>query len=114
MDVLFHESEQFNTDFGQTEQLEVTLENEVIIPVTFTDGGIFDADLSASETFNVKFGEAQIDPSETYQGAYEVTPSQQTQVLPTNGKVLTDDITVKPIPSNYGLITWNGSILTVS
>lgn len=49
-----------------------------------------------------------------YHGATEVTPTQSTQVLNTNGYVLRDNITVNPIPSNYGLITWNGSILTVS
>ena len=50
----------------------------------------------------------------TYDGAYEVTPSGQTQTLSTYGRILTDDIVVKPIPSNYGKITWNGSYLTVT
>lgn len=49
-----------------------------------------------------------------YTGAYEVTPTQSTQTLATNGRVMTADVTVNPIPSNYGLITYNGSILTVS
>lgn len=43
-----------------------------------------------------------------YTGAYAVTPTQETQVLPVNAKRMTDDITINPIPSNYGLITWNG------
>ena len=51
---------------------------------------------------------------EPYEGAYTVTPSQVAQVLATNGKVMTGDLTVEPIPQNYGLITWNGSILTIS
>jgi hypothetical protein len=49
-----------------------------------------------------------------YDGPYEVTPNQTTQTLPTENKTLLHDITIKPIPSNYGLITWNGSTLTVS
>ena len=49
-----------------------------------------------------------------YTGAYTVTPTQETQVLSTRGLMMTDNVTVNPIPSNYGLITWNGSILTVS
>ena len=49
-----------------------------------------------------------------YSGAYEVTPTQQRQRLSTGGKVLTADIIVDAIPSNYGLISWNGSTLTVS
>ena len=49
-----------------------------------------------------------------YEGEYEVTPSAETQTLPTEARVLGRDITIAPIPSNYGLITWNGSVLTVS
>ena len=29
-------------------------------------------------------------------------------------KTMASDVTVNPIPSNYGLITWDGSVLTVS
>lgn len=49
-----------------------------------------------------------------YTGDYEVTPSNEIQVLNTNGKSMTDNVTINPIPSNYGLITWNGGFLTVS
>ena len=49
-----------------------------------------------------------------YDGIAEITPSQDTQILQTSNKTLTRNIVVNPIPSNYGLITWNGSTLTVS
>ena len=49
-----------------------------------------------------------------YTGAYEVTPSGETQTLETENKRMTDNVTINPIPNNYGLITYNGSILTVS
>lgn len=49
-----------------------------------------------------------------YAGPSEVTPSGDEQVLATAGQLMTEDITVHKIPSNYGLITWNGSVLTVS
>ena len=49
-----------------------------------------------------------------YTGAYEVTPSVDTQTLSTRGLMMTDNVTVNPIPSNYGLITWDGSKITVS
>lgn len=49
-----------------------------------------------------------------YTGDYEVYPSLETQILPTADKSLTDNIVIYPVPSNYGLITWNGSVLTVS
>lgn len=51
---------------------------------------------------------------EVYTGATEVTPSLQPQTLYTGDKIVLDDIIINPIPSNYGLITWNGSTLTVS
>lgn len=50
----------------------------------------------------------------TYTGAVEVTPTNETQILNTNETYLTSNITINPVPNNYGLITWNGSILTVS
>ena len=49
-----------------------------------------------------------------YSGPYEFTPTQEIQMVRVNGKQATDDIKINPIPSNYGLITWNGSTLTVS
>lgn len=49
-----------------------------------------------------------------YNGPLEVTPTQSTQVLATSGTRMDSDVTINPIPSNYGLITWNGSVLTVS
>lgn len=53
-------------------------------------------------------------PAPEYQGEYEVTPSRETQVLETAGLKMIDNVTVNPIPSNYGLIGWNGAFMTVS
>ena len=49
-----------------------------------------------------------------YTGVYEVTPTQNEQVLYTQGRRMSENVVVHPIPNNYGLITWDGSILTVS
>ena len=49
-----------------------------------------------------------------YTGTVTVTPDTTTQTLNTSGYLLTQNITVNPIPSNYGLITWNGSYLLIS
>ena len=49
-----------------------------------------------------------------YTGAYTFTPTTSTQTIEIDGKTASQDITINPIPSNYGLITWNGSTLTVS
>ena len=49
-----------------------------------------------------------------YSGAVEVTPSLNTTVLATAGTVVQQDIVINPIPNNYGLITYNGSYITIS
>ena len=49
-----------------------------------------------------------------YTGPYEFTPTQYAQVVEIDGKRAEGNVTINPIPSNYGLITWNGSVLTVS
>lgn len=51
---------------------------------------------------------------EEYTGPYEVIPTQYVQELATEGKQTTGNIVIRQIPSNYGLIAWNGSVLTVS
>ena len=52
--------------------------------------------------------------SDPYSGPYEVTPSEETQTLETSLKTAMRDIIINPIPTNYGRVTWNGSVLTVS
>lgn len=49
-----------------------------------------------------------------YSGSYEVTPGDGEQRLPTSSRILLQDVVIHPIPSNYGRITWDGSVLTVS
>lgn len=49
-----------------------------------------------------------------YTGAVSITPTNETQILDTADKSVYENITINPIPSNYGLITWDGAALTVS
>lgn len=49
-----------------------------------------------------------------YDGPTTLTPGAETQVLETEQHVLRSNIIIEPIPSNYGLITWDGSTITVS
>ena len=79
--------------------------------VTFSDDSGFSCSFSEDSEFDVDFG---ANVAGEYTGAYVVTPTQQTQTLPTVNKLLTDNVVIKPIPNNYGLITYNGSIITVS
>lgn len=50
----------------------------------------------------------------SYEGEYSVTPTAEAQVLYTDHLYMMDNITINPIPNNYGLITYDGSIITVS
>ena len=49
-----------------------------------------------------------------YQGEYTFTPGDEAQTVQTEGLVLMHDITINPVPSNYGKITYNGSTIMVS
>ena len=51
---------------------------------------------------------------EYFPGPYDYTPTGSAQVLETKGKTMKENLTIAPVPSNYGLITWNGAFLTVS
>lgn len=73
-------------------------------------GGKLTSAASINGTLSVPFF---ILPPE-YHGAVTVTPSADRQTLTTQDLYLTTDITIEPIPNNYGLITWDGSTLTVS
>ena len=81
------------------------------IQVIFDSGQDFAVDFDGGAGFDCKID--GILPGD-YHGEYQVTPSSETQTLETAGKSLTFNIVIDPIPQNYGLITWNGSALTVS
>jgi len=79
-----------------------------------TQSAKFNVSSTDALKFKVEFGGGGGVLPPAYTGEYEVTPTEETQVLATQGKIMTDNVTVNPIPNNYGLITWNGSVLTVS
>lgn len=78
-----------------------------------TRGGLSGA-LSIHGELTAQMGVPIYVEHETYEGETEVTPSDEAQVLLTSDLLMVDNITINPIPSNYGRIEWNGSIITVS
>lgn len=58
--------------------------------------------------------EIRVYGAEDYRGEYTITPTTTAQVLAVNDKRMTADLIINPIPSNYGLITWDGNTLLVS
>lgn len=84
-----------------------------IFKIEFQTVDSFDIEMAAEgDSFATEF-DTVIDRLH-YDGAYSFTPSSEEQTIETAGLVLSENITIKPIPSNYGLITWNGATLTVS
>lgn len=81
---------------------------------TLTSSGQLSGFLSAEQNISGVLTVPQYVLPPSYTGSYEVTPSSETQTLETDSFYMNGNITINPIPSNYGLITWNGSTLTVS
>ena len=84
-----------------------------IIEATEALSGALDStcyDVAGEVVFNAARGNAsaKLEP-------VTVTASSETQtIVPEQGVDGFNSITVNPVPSNYGLITYNGSTITVS
>ena len=74
---------------------------------------VLNGSLRGTATLTGKLTKPKID-ADIYYGDTDITPSDTVRTLLTGGKMLLSDITIEPIPSNYGKITWNGLVLTVS
>ena len=70
--------------------------------------------LSPVETLNGKLDVPITLIPDIYEGPIEFTPSEEEQVINIAEKYSNESITINPIPSNYGLITYNGQIITIS
>ena len=89
----------------------VVVEPEIIKSIVDVDVMISDAmvDVDVDLTTDIKYSEMP-----AYDGAIDITPSSDVQILETKNTVLYENIVINPIPSNYGRISWNGISLTVS
>ena len=94
---------------ARTVTVEAVFSNNIISVEASLFGRTIEAD--AELTTNVTHYHSEYPD---YEGETTFTPSAETQTIPTARTVLLENITINPIPSNYGLITWNGSTLTVS
>ena len=77
---------------------------------------VLDGELSLELETDGELGVVTIghDSLPPYTGETVITPTQETQILYTENKTVYSNITINPIPHNFGLITWDGSVLTVS
>ena len=59
-------------------------------------------------------GYAVVESGEEYHGCCDFVPSKEKQIVPIANKMVRENIVIEPIPSNYGLITYDGFGITVS
>lgn len=91
--------------------IEVTAEftpNIIEATATFADHVV---EAGATLTTSVRHWQTEYPD---YEGAYEITPSAEVQTLPSTDTVTHRDIVINPIPSNYGRISYDGTVITVS
>lgn len=81
----------------------------IMPPQVIIDATVSETEISVGNSITREY--INLDP---YEGSYKITPSDTEQILQTNNLRMTNDIIVEQIPSNYGLITWNGTVLLVS
>lgn len=65
------------------------------------------------DKISVSIGDSSGNVYPIYRNQTVVIPTEEDQVLSTKNKVVSDDIIVKAIPSNYGRVSYNGSTLRI-
>lgn len=81
---------------------------------TLTSTGTVSGSLSSTPTLSATLTVPNAAGVPKYEGDYEFTPTSETQTVAIEGLMARQDIVINPIPQNYGLITWDGSTITVS
>ena len=104
--------------------MEIDVQKPIPIIVTPTTEKELTTETSAEQNIIIAEGEEVVFESNSYipiheggvtpySGDYVFTPTQYQQTVPVKDKLARANIVINPIPSNYGLVTWNGSTLTV-
>lgn len=72
------------------------------------------AELSGDAVLSGELSVPEAVAVEEYAGPYVYSPGAEPQTVEISGMRATQNIIIEAVPQNYGLITWNGSTLTVS
>ena len=94
--------------------ISLYFENGCSVQFAFSPPPILNLAAASSPNVHFDVGTIIYHDLDDYGGAYEATPTQYTQTFSTEGKRMMRDFVVNPIPYYYGLITYNGSTITVS
>lgn len=89
-------------------------EEYITLELTPEDEEYIDLLLDESEIeIELSMEEEGVSEYPVYKGAYEVTPSLETQTLETAYRVLTSNVVIKPIPSSGGDISFNNGVISI-
>ena len=91
-------------------QQEVVLDGELSLNLNIDGEMSLDLHMDGEAGTVIKVTEHDLP---VYTGQTEVTPSEETQTLQTANRTVLQNITVNPIPENYGRLLWTGNTLTV-
>jgi hypothetical protein len=76
---------------------------------------MMEGDVSVDLDYDGEYGKyIPVEIAQAYTGTRTVTPTESVQILDTTGLLMPGNVTVQAIPTNYGRITFNGSVITVS
>lgn len=86
----------------------------IAVPMTVSASGVqIGMNVASSGLIPVKVAAAYTVSGTPYHGEYEFTPGDEAQTVLTKDKVLSQNITINAIPSNYGKVSWDGAIINI-
>lgn len=91
---------------------KVQLANGTVL-IDLTDTTAVESDVISGKEFYGANGE-KVSGTIPIQTAVSITPSRETQVAISAGTYISEDVIVNPIPPQYGLVSWNGSVLSIT
>lgn len=85
-----------------------------VFTIAFETDGEFVAEFQREESFDSSFDHVvEVGHLTPYEGEYSFTPTNEVQIIPTQGLTLAENLEIQAIPSNYGKVSWNGAYLKV-
>lgn len=91
--------------------MEISMETSQTFPIEFVIDGDTEVAVTDATMEIGTFDGGSIHP--TYQGDYEFTPAEDEQIINIKGHSAKENIIIKPIPSNYGRIIYNGTYIRI-
>lgn len=95
----------------------MSVPNPIVVPLTVSDNHMVVPLSVSSDTERIAMSVGMVlvtGMPEHYAGPYSFTPGDEAQTIRIKDKMADENITIGPIPSNYGKITWKGIGIHIS